>query len=433
MLKSIVVGAVVLGSIVVPAQAVFADEPLFRCVVRITEGGSSTGGTFDGYALGYAIHPGEASSLWLTCTITVNGWLVASVSGGSGGAVVAQGPVSFTASRSDNVEIHATLSSSHGTQTKSFRYFPYDEQPVEVLTGESYDCGLDAVRPGDPADNYDYEGVARGYVARARGGVVTIRCYVRVDGSEQQLSATATGTGTGAAATSGRVMFRATPWSTVEIVAEVTTPEGTYSTARPYSPTGVPDIEAGALPSDFGCGLQGVGEEQDYSSTYYYEGTAYGYVTDPNADVTIRCYVTVGGYEDWRQSTPTGTGRDVAATQGSVTFYRSWWDGDVELCAEMTTSDGLTDTRCHETTTTYVPVAEVVDSVEPLIDNFLWGVKPLSDPLLCPYLPWLWGSWGPVTIDWQDGDVFLDGERVYDCWPYAWYDDDSRGVEIITG
>jgi hypothetical protein len=81
----------------------------------------------------------------------------------------------------------------------------------------------------------------------------------------------------------------------------------------------------------------------------------------------------------------------------------------VTLCEHVVFQDGSTSDLC-------VAATEITD--QPVIDlvGFVGGV---IDPIVCPILSRLAGSYGLVTIG-SDGDIFIDTPvslRVYDCPP----------------
>ena len=152
------------------------------------------------------------------------------------------------------------------------------------------------------------------------------------------------------------------------------------------------------------CGFDSV--QQTDATGQNYEGAAYGYAVHTDGPISIRCYVTVNGSEE--DSTPTGSGTNVATTAGRVQFAATETD-DVRLCAEVT-AHGTTTTTCDPSTNTQVPPQEVID----LINSFLI----LVDPTICDALKAVKGTYGPILID-DQGDVYINGVLWYDCPPYV--------------
>ncbi|HVF03640.1 MAG TPA: hypothetical protein VNA20_02250 [Frankiaceae bacterium] len=136
-------------------------------------------------------------------------------------------------------------------------------------------------------------------------------------------------------------------------------------------------------------------------------GTAEGVVVAPGDTPTIRCEVRVNGVT--RAATPTSLpGPGVSAVAGFIRFIAS--DVDVvRLCAVTTTSHGTRD-ECYEPTPLPIPPPVVTDALNEVLAEF----DAATCPILASYAP---GS-GPVTID-TDGDVWIAGERAWDCPPFA--------------
>jgi hypothetical protein len=63
------------------------------------------------------------------------------------------------------------------------------------------------------------------------------------------------------------------------------------------------------------------------------------------------------------------------------------------------------------------PLSAAAGVLDPLCERTECNVFPPVDPILCPVLASLRGVYGPVTID-PEGDVWVAGEKVWDCPPY---------------
>jgi hypothetical protein len=175
----------------------------------------------------------------------------------------------------------------------------------------------------------------------------------------------------------------------------------------------------------YGCKLMLVAAEAATGRNY--EGVATGYVAhSETGPVSIRCTVTVNGVEV--ASTPTGTGIAAAVTAGRISFPGPVDGTDtVFVVAEATTFHG-THTRVHETATARIAPQEVEDVVGDVV-QFLAPLRDVLldvyvDPVLCPVLAMLQGSYGPLTIG-PDGDVDLTAAPLYECPP-----DDPAGTPL---
>ena len=112
--------------------------------------------------------------------------------------------------------------------------------PPALAHDATFDCDFNAVQQED-ATGQNFEGVARGWVVHSDGGTVTIRCFVKVNGTET--SSTPTGTGEGAATTAGRVTYAAGDTDVVELCATATWPGGSRTVCFPTSRLQVPPQE----------------------------------------------------------------------------------------------------------------------------------------------------------------------------------------------
>lgn len=149
---------------------------------------------------------------------------------------------------------------------------------------------------------------------------------------------------------------------------------------------------------------------------YTWEGIAYGYVSGHLGEqVSARCVVRVNG--GIRAATAWNTGTTLVTMSDRVTYVRMASEV-VQVCAQYTTSHGYTET-CFATTTMQVPPQEVIDAISLAGDLVRQAGKDYADPLVCPVLQSLNGSYGIIEIrpgsGGTGGDVYVDGTRVYDC------------------
>lgn len=112
--------------------------------------------------------------------------------------------------------------------------------PVAHADPATGDCGFESVQQTDTTGQ-NYEGVAYGYAVHADGGEVTVRCYVTVNGSEED--STDPGSGTGVATSAGRVQFAATDTDNVQLCAEVTAHGETTTNCGDSTNTQIPPQE----------------------------------------------------------------------------------------------------------------------------------------------------------------------------------------------
>lgn len=137
------------------------------------------------------------------------------------------------------------------------------------------------------------------------------------------------------------------------------------------------------------------------------EGTAYGYVVAPGDLVSIRCEVRVNGAAV--SATPTSAVTPtVAVVAGHVGFDTSQ-AVTIELCAVYTTAHG-TRTGCRDLTRQQVPPQEVFDAVD--------AATGAVDAATCATIGELAPDAGPVSVD-PEGDVYVFGDRQWDCPPYG--------------
>jgi hypothetical protein len=147
-----------------------------------------------------------------------------------------------------------------------------------------------------------------------------------------------------------------------------------------------------------------------------YVGYLAARVTTTHADAphaaTVDCYLYVNGVAVdhlFVAGTPAG----VEAGAKTTTFVAAPADV-VSLCTTVTYNNGSgpVDTFCGNAITIQIPPQAVID----LLNGTL-------DPLLCPILASLAGTYGPITID-NTGDVTINPDPlglnpIYDCPPYV--------------
>ena len=150
-----------------------------------------------------------------------------------------------------------------------------------------------------------------------------------------------------------------------------------------------------------------------------WEGAAEGYIVGNAGEaVSIRCVVKVNGAV--RAATAWGSGTTAATTADRVTYVRTLTEV-TQLCAQYTTAHGPGET-CFATTTTQIPPQEVIDALDAVFDLLTEVEKTVIDPVVCPVLQSLNGSYGPIEIKpgtgGTGGDVYINGELWWDCPTY---------------
>jgi hypothetical protein len=154
-------------------------------------------------------------------------------------------------------------------------------------------------------------------------------------------------------------------------------------------------------------------------------------------DATVTCWITVNGVEaPGTRFSYSGAG--VQAGVDRISFART--DGDyVYLCRSVAFADGTTDAQCPpygEPPFPPQPVSNLLDVTFGLVNDALRlandAIVSSVDPVVCPVLQKLTGTYGPVTIG-ADGDVHIPDPIVlfngvaYDCPPYI--DPAQRGAQ----
>jgi hypothetical protein len=170
---------------------------------------------------------------------------------------------------------------------------------------------------------------------------------------------------------------------------------------------------AALAPYDFkgGCTFSANNQDQvTQPNTYVGVLGARVVTTHNNAPYSadVYCELTVNGvYAD--SLTVPGTAAGVEVGAKNTSFVAA--SGDVvQLCT--TVNFPTPQTTCGNAITVQVPPQEVID----LLNNTF-------DPLICPILASLAGTYGPITID-STGDVTITPDPlglnpIYDCPPYV--------------
>ena len=107
LLKKIILAALALGAITVPAPSAMADEPTFGCGFRSVQQDDATGQNYEGVAYGYIAHA-EGGEVSIRCAIEVSGSEVTSTPPGTGTAFASTaGRVTFAAADTEVVTMCA--------------------------------------------------------------------------------------------------------------------------------------------------------------------------------------------------------------------------------------------------------------------------------------------------------------------------------------
>ena len=128
-------------------------------------------------------------------------------------------------------------------------------------------------------------------------------------------------------------------------------------------------------------------------------------VTDPfdnPLSATFTCYIRVDG-QSQPGSVVAASGTGVVIGGGVVTYTSNDVSDLVQLCQDVSYSNGVNTSDCFEANSFEIPPPIVWEIVDPLPCSVL--------ALLAPGAP------GVVDINSQ-GDVYVDGEPQYDCPPY---------------
>ena len=147
-----------------------------------------------------------------------------------------------------------------------------------------------------------------------------------------------------------------------------------------------------------------------------FEGHAQGWALAYEDTVTVRCVIVVNGVEaaSTAPGTPTET---VAVTAGRISYTARDIDV-VHLCPVVTTRHGE-EWRCwYSPPPPPPPLLEwLLDAAYDTYDTVNDLVIEHVDPRVCPALADLSPGTPPVFID-AEGDVYVNGEPVWDCPPY---------------
>ncbi|HVF05338.1 MAG TPA: hypothetical protein VNA20_10885 [Frankiaceae bacterium] len=127
---------------------------------------------------------------------------------------------------------------------------------------------------------------------------------------------------------------------------------------------------------------------------------------------TVTCSLVVDGHTA-AQRAATGTGAVVV-----IGYDTPPWGDRFEVCTVVDFADATpTATECVPWEPEQIPPQVVVEEVGEALDRISNLVWRLVDPILCPLLASLAPVDGPLVIN-EQGDVYLDGEPVWDCPPY---------------
>lgn len=139
---------------------------------------------------------------------------------------------------------------------------------------------------------------------------------------------------------------------------------------------------------------------------------------------TVSCWIIVNGVEA-PGTRLSASGFGVQAGVATISFVSG--DADwVGLCQQVEYGDGTVDTQCPIYQDPNFPPQSVIDILDAVFGAVNSAFVAYVDPVVCPVLVQLAGSYpGGVTIA-PDGDVFVSdpldlfgGSPVEDCPPYA--------------
>ena len=161
-------------------------------------------------------------------------------------------------------------------------------------------------------------------------------------------------------------------------------------------------VDAVDGPSTGGCSFVAVGSGQltgeiDIEAVVYSANPA-----DNPMSATFTCYVKVNGATQ-PGAVVTATGTGTVAGGGFITYTSNSVTDFVQLCQDVSYSNGTNTSECFE--------AESFEVPPPIV----WEIV---DPLVCPIIAVAAPGAGPMYINSQ-GDVWVDGEGSYDCPPYG--------------
>ena len=136
----------------------------------------------------------------------------------------------------------------------------------------------------------------------------------------------------------------------------------------------------------------------------------------------VNCWIIVNGVEaPGTRISASGTGVQAGVATISYTAGDADWVG---LCEQVVYADGTSDTECPIYEDPNLPPNFIIEALDTIFD-VVNAVVAYPDPVVCPVLVQLAGSYpGGVTIA-ADGDVYvpdplvLFAGPVYDCPPYV--------------
>ena len=134
---------------------------------------------------------------------------------------------------------------------------------------------------------------------------------------------------------------------------------------------------------------------------------------NPTAAITVQCDLWVNGVFNSTVLTASGTGIAVNGTA----FNRPGFATDVLTLCTVVTIGGPPSTSCRNVVVVPVPPQEVQDLLNAAVDTVDGVVKQL-DPAICAFLAALAPGVPGVADITPDGDVYVNGQPVYDCPPY---------------
>ena len=139
------------------------------------------------------------------------------------------------------------------------------------------------------------------------------------------------------------------------------------------------------------------------------EAIVYSDVPEENPmSATFTCYIKVNGASQ-PGAVVTASGTVVVVGGGVITYTSNSVTDFVELCQDVSYSNGASSSECFEAETFEIP--------PPIV----WEIV---DPLVCPIIGMAAGTYGgpppvPVIFINSQGDVWIDGEGFFDCPPYG--------------
>jgi hypothetical protein len=154
------------------------------------------------------------------------------------------------------------------------------------------------------------------------------------------------------------------------------------------------------------CGFDSLSQPTVTGDSYQYTGAVYA-----------TCTIEVNGVPAWSSYPASGAGAIVLADRADYTAA----DTDVvRLCTTVDyTSDWTpTATHCPGATNLQMPPQPVIDLIDYVVGLGGWLPWQHVDQLACPAFGALAPGADPVQVT-PEGDVYVYGERQWDCPPYA--------------